>query len=252
MRFPIDRLPSWLRFLFAAAFACIGGSALATAQDAARDAFAQGNAAFAQAEFDAAAAAYEEALRHGSSANLHYNLGSAYARQNDWGRATLHLLKALALNPNLTEARTQLALIGERSGLGWDERTSLQQAATLLALNTWTWLSAVAFWLIVFLLGTRPQQGVSLLRRLGIGIAAVAFVTALAAMGVYHFEGRRGVVLNETHLRIAPTAESPTAAAVEPGLLGDLRKTVNGFHLVRTKRGDEGYLAPEDFAPVWE
>ncbi len=239
------RLFHGLAFLF-------GTAALLVAQDSMESAFARGNAAFAEDNFPAAIAAYEEALMGGSTVNLHYNLGTAYAHEEEWGRAALHLLKALALDPNLNDARTHLALVGERSGLGWEERNPIEQAATILPLNAWAWLAVLGFWGAVFLWVSRPREGGSALHRLGRIAFCALFLVALAALSSYHLSGNRGVVLDEAHLRVAPTEQSPLGAEVMPGMLGSVQKIVHGFYLVRTAAGDEGYLLPGEFETVWE
>lgn len=226
-------------------------SAFARAQDAAEDAFARGNVAFSQEDYPAAIAAYEEALASGSSANLHYNLGTAYAHEEDWGRASLHLLKALALNPNDTDARAHLALVRKRCDLGWTERGAIERAATLFPLSTWAWMATVAFWLAVALWLLRPPGG-SLSNLLGRLLLLGVVVVAGAAMTYYHLTGKRGVVLDPVALRVAPTQNSPRGTELVAGLQGDVQKTVNGFYLVRTEHGDEGYLSPQEFATVWE
>jgi tetratricopeptide (TPR) repeat protein len=224
---------------------------LQAATDPAEDAFARGNAAFAREDFAAAVVAYEEALREGSSPNLHYNLGTAHARLEQWGWASLHLLKTLALSPNRADARGQLALVRQRSGLGWEERGTIETAATVLPLGTWAWLGTAAFWACVFLWIFRPPGGslLHLLARLAL-LCVVAL--SVGALAFYHSQGQRGVVLETVALRIAPTETSPRGIELEAGLQGDVRRKVNGFLLVRTERGDEGYLSPNEFARVWE
>lgn len=242
------RLLSFAAVLFAAA-------SLGNAQDSApldpAEAFAEGNAAFAQGDFAAAAVAYESALVAGSSANLHYNLGTAYARTGDWGRASLHLLKALALDPNHPDARAHLALVRERSGLGWEERGALQQAATLLPLSAWAWLATVGFWGALFLWILRPAGGSAALLLGRLGLSGL-FLLAAFALAVYHFERDRGVVIEPVALRVAPTPSSPRAAELEAGLQGDILRSLGDYYLVRTEGGDEGYLTSDEFAPVWE
>lgn len=231
-------------FLFVSGLYCLGNPTAETA-------FAEGNAAFAKEDYRTAIEFYESALASGSSPELHYNLGTAYAHQGEWGRASLHFLKTLALNPNHADARAHLALVRKRSELGWTERGTLERTATILPLNTWAWLAVGAFWFAVFLWLIRRRDG-SVTNFLGRSISSGVVLIALGALTVYHVSAHRGVVLDAVSMRVAPTLSSPLAAEVPAGLQGNVLKMVNGFYLVRTERGQEGYLTPDEFATVWE
>ena len=212
---------------------------------------AEGNAAMAREAYPEAIDAYSGALNLGESANLHYNLGTAYARTEDWGRATLHLLKALALDPNHTDARTNLALVRTRAGKDLLNPSKLESAASLFPLNTWVLLATVAFWVLVFLLilGRGDRSTFTTLLKMS---AAIVGLLSGSALVVYHLGSDRGVVLDDSTLRVAPTAESPLGPSVEAGTVARLQRAVNGFLLLRTETGVEGYLPPDGFATVWE
>src|SRR5215472_19154020 len=80
-------------------------SAQATAQ------FAKANQEYAGADFSAAVSDYEELVRSGQDTpNLFYNLGNAYFRKKDFGRAILNYERALALEPHHPEAQANLRI----------------------------------------------------------------------------------------------------------------------------------------------
>ena len=238
--------------LLVPAFGVLFPVSSAAANEAAEAAFTLGNAALATDDPAAAVAAYEEALALTASANLHYNLGTAYARLEDYGRASLHLLKALALDPNHNDARANFALVRQQSDLGWTERPARERAATLLPLNSWIWLGVGFFWLTVFAWLFRRPDGSFLNALLRLG-AVVGLLLALAALAVYHLSGERGVILEPVALRLAATDHSPRRSEVIPaGTLADRQKSLNGYTLIRTETGLEGYVTAEEFATVWE
>src|SRR6266568_1333214 len=89
--------------------------------------FAKANQAFAQGHFKEAIANYETLIRDGQwSANVFYDLGNAYFRTGDFGRAILNYERALALERHL-------------------------QFATI---NQYSIAAAVAFWLAIFGMAT--------------------------------------------------------------------------------------------------
>src|SRR6266436_6055232 len=73
--------------------------------------FGKANQEYAQGHFKEAIAGYETLVRSGSlSANLFYNLGNAYFRTGDFGRAILNYERALALERHHPEAAANLQI----------------------------------------------------------------------------------------------------------------------------------------------
>src|SRR5947209_4728435 len=86
-------------------------------------AFAQPDAEFARAtqecsagDFQAATNSYETLVRSGDwSANLFYDLGNAYFRAGDFGRAILNYERALALERHQPEAEANLRIARDQA-----------------------------------------------------------------------------------------------------------------------------------------
>src|SRR6266571_7328281 len=75
------------------------------------DAFANANQEFAQGHFKEAISDYEALIRDGQwSANVFYDLGNAYFRAGDFGRAILNYERALALERHHPEATANLQI----------------------------------------------------------------------------------------------------------------------------------------------
>ncbi len=75
--------------------------------------FGKANQEYAQGHFKEAIAGYETLVRSGPlSANLFYDLGNAYFRTGDFGRAILNYKRALALEPHHPEAAANFVLLG--------------------------------------------------------------------------------------------------------------------------------------------
>ena len=73
--------------------------------------FANANQEFAQGHFKQAISGYEALVKEGQwSANLFYDLGNAYFRTRDFGRAILNYERALALQPHHPEATANLQI----------------------------------------------------------------------------------------------------------------------------------------------
>src|SRR4051812_16202189 len=71
--------------------------------------FAKASQEYAGGDFKAAIADYEELVRSGQDTpNVFYNLGNAFFREKDFGRAILNYERALALDPQHPEAQANL------------------------------------------------------------------------------------------------------------------------------------------------
>lgn len=80
------------------------------AEGLALEAFHQANSAYLNGQYEAAIAQYHKALEaRGHHPDLFYNLANSYARAGRKGLAVLYYEKTLALDPDDTDARTNLA-----------------------------------------------------------------------------------------------------------------------------------------------
>ena len=75
------------------------------------DLMAEANAQYERGEYAAAAQQYEALIDRGyQDAALYYNLGNAYFKMDDWGRAVLNYLRAEELSPRDADIRANLEL----------------------------------------------------------------------------------------------------------------------------------------------
>ncbi len=120
--------------------------ALATPVDA-EATFAKANGDYAAGQFPAAIKGYESLVQSRQwNPALFYDLGNAYFRAGDSGRAILNYERARALDPNQAEARANLHLVRDQARAlelapGWME-THLD----FLTRDQYVWLAAAAFW----------------------------------------------------------------------------------------------------------
>jgi len=207
-----------LAILFSLAFG------LATVAYAQPDAdFEKANQEYAQGHFAEAISGYETLVRAGQwSATLFYDLGNAYFRTGDFGRAILNYERALALERHHPEAAANLQIARDEAHAlelqqSWPERY-LQFASV----NQYCIAAAIAFWLaafaIVMLIFAR--------RRSATLIAALIFcllVSAGATYAVYALErGTNGSALaivtgKDVQARLATADTANSVLALPPG-----------------------------------
>lgn len=149
------------------------------------DAVQDGNAAFAQGDYTAAARAYETALSSGpKSAGLYFNLATAQLKAGQKPDAALNLRRALMLDPRMIDARMALSELEKSQGInirsGWEDTVAekaplrpLVYAGAGLA-----WLGAFLFLFGLFKRGKRvlPIFAAVLFVVLGGGLVAASYL----------------------------------------------------------------------------
>src|SRR5215469_18809288 len=115
--------------------------------------FAKANQEYAQGHFKDAISGYETLVRAGLwSANLFYDLGNAYFRTGDFGRAILNYERALALERHHPEATANLQIArDETRALEMDQSWS-ERYLRSTSNNQYTIVAAIAFWVAVLCL----------------------------------------------------------------------------------------------------
>src|SRR5881296_3235909 len=115
--------------------------------------FAKANQEFAQGHFKEAISGYEALIRSGQwSANVFYDLGNAYFRTGDFGRAILNYERALALEPHHPEATANLQIARDEAHALELQPGRLERYLEFASVNQYTVTATVAFWIAVFCL----------------------------------------------------------------------------------------------------
>src|SRR6266496_2715486 len=145
---------------------CAGSAASVIAQPNAE--FAKANQEYAQGNFKEAIAGYEALVRAGQwNANLFYDLGNAYFRTRDFGRAILNYERALALDNHHPETTANLQIARDEARALELQPTKLERYLQFASINQYAIAAAVAFWLgifgIVALIFTRRRSAALLL-----------------------------------------------------------------------------------------
>jgi tetratricopeptide (TPR) repeat protein len=128
---------------------CTASTVSAFAQSDAE--FAKANQDFAQGHFKEAITGYE-ALVHGGqwNTNLFYDLGNAYFRTRDFGRAILNYERALALDQHHPEATANLQIARDESRALELQPTRFERYLRFASINQYSIAAAVALWLGIF------------------------------------------------------------------------------------------------------
>jgi len=113
--------------------------------------FAKANQDFAQGHFKEAISGYEALIGGGQrSANVFYDLGNAYFRTGDFGRAILNYERALALQRHHPEATANLQIARDEAHALEIQPSSLERYLQFASLNQYSIAAATAFWFATF------------------------------------------------------------------------------------------------------
>src|SRR6266446_53943 len=124
---------------------CVAASAFAQAD------FDKANQEYAQGHFKETIGGYETLARSGQwSANLFYDLGNAYFRTGDFGRAILNYERALALQRHHPEATANLQIARDEAHALEIQPSWLERYLQFASVNQYSIGAATAFWLAIF------------------------------------------------------------------------------------------------------
>lgn len=203
---------------------------------ASEDLFAKANTEFAAGDFKGAIKDYNSVVQSGEwTANLFYDLGNAYFRDSDFGRAILNYERALQLDRNHPEADANLRIARDQTHPLELTPSPLEKYLSFATPKLLTMVAAVLFWGTILLALLR--------RRKALWLVVGLLLTASCAFAVYRLEnGMRGraaavVVADNAEARVATADSAKSVLALPPG----------SEVLILQERGDWSYASlPND------
>jgi tetratricopeptide (TPR) repeat protein len=215
------------------------------AAETAKTEFFRGNALYGDERFADAVAAYEAVRETGvESAPLYFNLGNAYARGGDRGRALLNYERARRLAPADPDLAANMAYVrGEtpddgapplwvRLALPLVARLGTDALLLLAACGWWVLLAGLIVGRILPALG-RPMRWTVAVGALVIGLAGSAVAYRLARIEGPAWAG----IVRDVPVRFEPSETGTTHFAAPPGTVVEVLAERTGWAQV-ARRGD--------------
>ena len=185
--------------------------------------FAKANQEFAQGNFKEAINNYEAVVRTGHwNASLFYDLGNAYFRTHDFGRAILNYERALALDNHHPEATANLQIARDEGRALELQPTKLERYLQFASINQYAIAAAVAFWLGIFGIGALIFARRRSAALLSLSILCL-LVGGLAVWAIHTLdngsEGRGLAIVtgNDVQARLATADTANSVLALPPG-----------------------------------
>lgn len=227
------------------------------------DLFKKGVTAFNSKNYQEAIKAFESIRSEGNfSEELYYNLGNAYYESDDKVNAILNYERCLKIDPYSEEASFNLKLALEEINNEIIEVPDFmlskfwKKIHTKLNSSTWSFLFLICFWLsvaslIYWLLGnTRHLKKKAFL--LGLSLLLLSIFLYFFSASQSNWENRKdtAIIMAEMPLNSAPEIENEAIMKLEPGMKIFLLDQVAGWHKIRLKNGQVGWLRSLDKAEI--
>jgi tetratricopeptide (TPR) repeat protein len=185
--------------------------------------FTTANQEYAQGHFKEAISGYEAVVRTGQwSANLFYDLGNAYFRTGEFGRAILNYERALALERHHPEAMANLQIARDEAHALELQQSWPERYLQFGSVNQYCIAAAIAFWLAVFAIAMLIFAH----RRSTTFIVALIFCLLIGAGAIYAVvtleRGSNGTALaivtgKDVQARLATADTANSVLALPPG-----------------------------------
>lgn len=113
--------------------------------------FAKANREYAAGHFREAISDYESLVHSGEwSANVFYDLGNAWFRAGDFGKAILNYERALALDPRHPEAEANLRIARDEARALELRKDATERVLTFATPTQYSVAATIAFWMAIF------------------------------------------------------------------------------------------------------
>lgn len=220
----------------------------------------KGNDAYGKGDYAAAVEAYNAILDAGMhSADLYYNLGNAYYRQEELGLAILNYERALRLNPRFRDARQNLDLAYSKTE---DKIDSLPQIFIVhWVQSVISWFSHTG-WLIVLLILVALLGALTVLffvssdyawRRRSLLIGIFVSLILLLAIGCtiashvqYNRHDRAIVTSPMIVVKSSPEAHGIDKMILHEGTKVEIEETLGEWHKIEIADGNNGWVETAD------
>ena len=220
----------------------------------------RGNDAYAKGDFVAAAQAYNAVLDAGyESADLYYNLGNVYYRQEEYGLSILNYERALRLKPNFRDAKQNLDLA--------DSKTE-DQIAALPEIFLAQWAHSVVAWfsptgwrictlILLALLGTAVvlfllsrdyawRKGALIGCIVTLVFLLLCIACTISASVRYNRHNQAIVTAPMAVVKSSPEENSIDKLVLHEGTKVNIEETLGEWHKIQIADGNNGWLQTDE------
>ncbi len=214
------------------------------------------NSAYQNEHFSDAADLYQQFINlHGPSAPVFYNLGNAWYRQGETGKAMLNYERARIINPRDEEIAFNREFLIREAGAAIPEAGRFGFLMRSLTLNETLILTALFAWITILLFligGLRSFRRKQFVLSWFVAGLVILMVTVLGFVTIFYLTNSRYhpgfAVVTEgegTEARAQPAQSADALQAFSAGSQIFIEATRGRWHYVRLPGGGQGWLPVE-------
>jgi tetratricopeptide (TPR) repeat protein len=215
----------------------------------------EGNAKYTAEEYNEAISLYESGLEKGESASLYYNLGNAYYKSGNLGKAILNYERAYLLKPGEEDIRYNLELARSQTidQIKPIDRFFLTEwidgISYIWNTNTWAYISIVCFIVTLLLAGVYIFTKTGWLKKTSFFTGI--FILLISIISFSFSKKQRNILLSHEYaIVLSPTVtvkgspdESGTALfVVHEGTKVKIKQTLNQWIEIQLADGNIGWI----------
>ena len=215
----------------------------------------RGNQSYIDGDYAAAVTAYQAIENRGySSARLYYNMGNAYYKQGQIGRAILYYNRALVVSPSMDDARHNLEIAEAQTKDNiavvpeFFLNRYMRTLRSAISCSAWSVMSVVFFgvmllFLLIFLLGSRIK-----VRKVGF-YGAVVSLLLFVVVTIFGISARNSIIDRPAAIVMSSAISvksSPDRAATDlfvlhEGTKVEVSSEVDGWSEITIADGKKGW-----------
>jgi tetratricopeptide (TPR) repeat protein len=224
--------------------------------------FTKANQLYKEKDYDKAIALYQGILDQGiESAPIYFNLGNAYFKDGDLGRAILYYMKAKRLDPGNEDITNNLGFAKQFTSIQM-EGVQLNPINSFIAsivspyrLDALAWIATAFFVLFVAFLAVRYGLGIAgPYVKAGIVVTLILLVTVsfVTTFKYRHdYLTRRAVlVTDEAPVRSGPSDEMDVEIQGTPGLVVEILSESGDYYNIQFENNRRGWIKKDQVAEI--
>lgn len=229
-------------------------SQFALAQERKEDRFFQANKFYSQSEYQKAASHYEGIITSGVRAgNIYYNLGNAYFKLGQRGKAILNYERALKLIPqdedlsaNLKFVRSTLEEIQPEKNLGWFKKIYVS-FRDIMPANAWSGVLfanylILFFVIIIAIFITEFRKITRYLLPLLFILTVLSFTFMMGKIRDAELNKEGVIIAEEVEVRYSPSFNGAVAFKLHEGIKVSIIRCEDDWYQIRLSRDKSGWV----------
>lgn len=217
--------------------------------------FSQANKEYINGNYKKALELYKSTLKsYGAPPELLYNIGNAYYKNGEIGKAILFLERAQWLEPGNADVKKNLEAIRKNTGLMSIEPSLFDNYMSRFTLNEWLIIITIIVAVFAILMAVRAISPQFFNQRTFRNITIFASVLlAIAICGIINqsLELERAIVINDgATVRISPFDAAEQTATLKTGRDVYIVKQYGDYYSIKDKSGTTGWVNKKQVAKI--